>query len=822
MYIDTYTNRSSSRPVKPFPKIALLFLLIAFFPFRLTSQDSLQYRKLYLHTDREIYFPGDSVWFKAYYLDGNSHQFVTGIYNMYSDLFDKNGNQVYSQVLPIVNGVAAGRLVIPDSIEPGDYVMRAFTDLQRNFGEDIFFYKTLKVSSIISSVEETVQNPKEGLKKIEIAFLPEGGYLLAGQSNVVGIKAIDKSGRGISVKGEVLNGDGETVSVFETKYKGMDTIHITPRRNGTYQVKIEGFPEYNYEFNDIRRESLKLEFITESRYELLFRATSNSKRFLGNEYTFVIMHRGEVMYQQRFVQEEENIPIKVNRSVLPGGINRFVLLDDQLRPISERLCYVMKDELHDIQIRSDEESYRTRSEVKLELFDELGTYGGAFSSLSLAVVDEKSLGKDGPEMNIRSWLLIDSELKGIIESPSDYFKDDESISSKEKLDLLMLTQGWSKYIWNAFPEKDYPADFIEEEGFSISGNVTRNFSKRAVVNGKVSLTIFNNEYIYTKETRTDINGRYSFDKLTFSDTASIFIQAWDEKEKRYSRVEINPLFKENPVISRIYLPTPEVTSEIPVELQRQQYYNEMSLREYIMKTGSFFIEEVEVVAEKGDGIDRRLYSKPASSLKVTMADYSYPDVFRYLNGRVPGLSVSYVQADSVGGLEPQIRIRQFGSTYGSTDVLFLLNGIPVSKEVIQYLPMPDIDVIDVLKSIGETAIFGIGGANGVIAVYTKRGLSDEEYNADPVGIISEKICGYSAFREFYSPSYTPETIHSERPDHRITLYWNPNIVVENGKASVSFYTSDDLSGYKVFVEGITNTGEICLGTGKFEVDIRGL
>jgi hypothetical protein len=34
---------------------------------------------------------------------------------------------------------------------------------------------------------------------------------------------------------------------------------------------------------------------------------------------------------------------------------------------------------------------------------------------------------------------------------------------------------------------------------------------------------------------------------------------------------------------------------------------------------------------------------------------------------------------------------------------------------------------------------------------------------------------------------------------------------------VSFYTSDDLSGYKIFVEGITDTGEICLGTGTFEV-----
>ena len=230
------------------------------------------------------------------YLDGNSHQFIPGIHSMYADLFDKNGKRVHSQVLPLVNGVAAGRLVIPDSIEPGDLVLRACTDLQRDFGEDIYFYRTLAVSSIISSVEETVQNPKEEVQKIEIAFLPEGGYMLAGQSNVVGIKAIDRSGKGISVKGKVLNGSGEIVSVFETKYKGMDTIHCKPQEKGTYRVEIEGFPEYNYEFNDIRREGIKLEFVTESSYELLFRAISNSKRFLGKEYTFVIMHRGEVIY----------------------------------------------------------------------------------------------------------------------------------------------------------------------------------------------------------------------------------------------------------------------------------------------------------------------------------------------------------------------------------------------------------------------------------------------------------------------------------------------------------------------------------------------
>jgi len=794
----------------------LLLCFLSLFPKDLHSQDAVPYKKLYLHTDREIYFLGDTVWFKGYYLDANSHQFETGIISVYADLINEDGNMVQSQVLPIVNGVVAGRLTIPDSLGVGKFVLRAYTDFQRSLGEDLFFRKTLRVASIENGRDEIAQSKPERQHQIDLAFLPEGGFLLAGQSNVVGIKAIDESGKGISVEGRILNRDGKIVSTFATRYRGMDTIHFTPLHKESYRVEIEAHPEFDYEISDIKKEGIKLEYVSESKFELLFRGTTNSKRFLGKDYFFAIMHRGQVIYQQGFFQGEKDIPIKVNRAILPGGINRFVLLDDQLKPISERLFFVKKDELHRIDISSDKAYYKTRSEVQLELFDELEINGGSLSSLSIAVVDEKSLSENGPEMNIHSWLLIDSELKGNIECPSDYFKDDEAISSESKLDLLMLTHGWCKYIWNEIPDSDEPVDLNEEEGFSLSGNVIKNYSKQAVVNGKVALALYNNEYFLKHETRTDEKGMFSFDYLTFVDSASVYLQAWNERGKSFSRVEINPLFKDGPTISRTYLPKSDVTPDIPKELQRQQYLNEMALQEYIMKTGSFFIEEVEVVAKKGDGIDRKMYFKPSSSLKVTMADYSYPDVFKYLQGRVAGLTVSYIQGEY--GLEAQIRIRRFGSTHGSTDVLFLLNGMPVSKETIQYLPLCDIDVIDVLKSVGETAIFGITGANGVIAVYTKWGMSDEEYNANPVGIISEKIFGYSAYREFYSPAYTLENMDTERPDHRITLYWNPYITAENGKASVSFFTSDDMARYKIFVEGITLNGEICLGTAEIVVD----
>ncbi len=58
----------------------------------LEKKNSILHSKLYLHTDREYYFQSDSIWFKGYYLDGQTQLFIPGIYSMYVDLINQNGD----------------------------------------------------------------------------------------------------------------------------------------------------------------------------------------------------------------------------------------------------------------------------------------------------------------------------------------------------------------------------------------------------------------------------------------------------------------------------------------------------------------------------------------------------------------------------------------------------------------------------------------------------------------------------------------------------------------------------------------------------------
>ncbi|MET4082485.1 TonB-linked SusC/RagA family outer membrane protein [Pedobacter sp. UYP30] len=86
-----------------------------------------------------------------------------------------------------------------------------------------------------------------------------------------------------------------------------------------------------------------------------------------------------------------------------------------------------------------------------------------------------------------------------------------------------------------------------------------------------------------------------------------------------------------------------------------------------------------------------------------------------LQGKVPGLTIS--NAGNPGS-SPTVRIRGINSTGASNDPLYVVDGIFQTN--IDYLNPADIETIDLLRDASSIAIFGLKGANGVIAITTKR------------------------------------------------------------------------------------------------------
>ena len=111
----------------------------------------------------------------------------------------------------------------------------------------------------------------------------------------------------------------------------------------------------------------------------------------------------------------------------------------------------------------------------------------------------------------------------------------------------------------------------------------------------------------------------------------------------------------------------------------------------------------------------------------------------------------------------------------------------------------DVERIEVLKG-PSAAIYGIRGANGVIAIYTKRGRFMKK------GVLAFDMLGYHRPREFYSPRYGSSFDHLLQ-DFRSCLYWNPMVNVDSsGIAELSFFNSEKTGDFYIVVEGIGPDG----------------
>lgn len=104
-------------------------------------------------------------------------------------------------------------------------------------------------------------------------------------------------------------------------------------------------------------------------------------------------------------------------------------------------------------------------------------------------------------------------------------------------------------------------------------------------------------------------------------------------------------------------------------------------------------------------------------------------------------------------------------------------------------------------------VLGPKGKGGAILITTK-GIDEMYIPVETENISFITPLGYQVTREFYSPAYdTPAKVESGIPDERITIYWNPNVELDNqGKGYFEFYTSDSDKGQTIVVEGMTEDG----------------
>ncbi len=100
--------------------------------------------KVYVHTDRDYYYPRETIWFKAYL--GFSMPILRDTLSrlLYVDFIAPSGDVIRSKNIKIRNGIGWGEFVLPPTMDEGEYYIRAHTNWMRNY-KDSFYIKPIPI-----------------------------------------------------------------------------------------------------------------------------------------------------------------------------------------------------------------------------------------------------------------------------------------------------------------------------------------------------------------------------------------------------------------------------------------------------------------------------------------------------------------------------------------------------------------------------------------------------------------------------------------------------------------------------------------------------
>jgi hypothetical protein len=97
--------------------------------------------QLYVHIDKNIYMPGEILWFKAY-ISSNS-QFEDKA--LYVKLVDAANKTVLQKEFRCYDIRSNGDITLPDTLKTGTYQLYAYTDMMMNFSAGDVFVQQLKI-----------------------------------------------------------------------------------------------------------------------------------------------------------------------------------------------------------------------------------------------------------------------------------------------------------------------------------------------------------------------------------------------------------------------------------------------------------------------------------------------------------------------------------------------------------------------------------------------------------------------------------------------------------------------------------------------------
>jgi hypothetical protein len=760
----------------------------------------------FLHLNKTTFMKGEELWFNAYVLEQNSSTLHSATTNLYCSLFDKDGTLIKKQLVHVQNGLAKGSFIIDSTYTKDVYFLKASTNWMKNFNEDNSFQQKI---TILNNTKEKEASTLNASKFYDFQLFPEGGHLLNDVVNSVGILVKNKNGEGQQIiKGEITNQKGEVVQKFSTNDLGMGKTLLFYQDGDTYKasISLSDGTEITKDIPIAEKTGITLQVDNLSTPYIRISLSTNNislPQVSGKTYT-VLVHNTRSFYKKSFtLQDKLNYDLYIKKGQIFKGTNIITLFNEHNQPVAERVFFNYHKELF------SEVTVKKSPGIKydsLEVSFSKKSLGDTYF-LSASFLPAGSIAYN-PKNNSYSKFLLAPYIKGDIENVDYYFKNTDR-KKLANLDLLLLTQGWSKYNWNRIFNSPPVLKNAFENGISIRGK----FNKSKDGKNKIVFYSKANQLLLMKELK---GNRFAFDNLILRNDSDLQFALSTKKRMVAATpyIQYTPSnFVDKITISKQdlsakkelvldgldkFIAEGEVLDEVVLKSKKRVFKNEpygassmmtgYKISERINVSGEtifdFLREKRYLVNENTQDITITNARKSLSSARMTSGD----DTFSFGDASLSGgdnLSARNAGELNSGKLIPPIRV--FLDNQDISYSLSMLQGM--------YLDYFDEVFFNRMGTFGSEEIH----------LYTKT-IKTRIEERNP--FTTKKVpFGFSVEKEYYTPEYVSYT--SSTYQKYGAVYWKPMIQISENQQTITFKTAANLQDeVVVYIEGITKSGKV--------------
>lgn len=730
-----------------------------------------------LHLNKNLYINSEKIYFKGNVIHKKIGKINLETTNVQVNLLNEKFEKISSNLFYTEKGSFTGQITLDPNNKPGNYYIHAFTNYMNNFQND---ESTIIPIQIADNKTTIYKNETSILENWKINTISEGGVFLNATVNTIAVQITNDFGKGEKVEDIlVINSKNIVINKFSTNSEGYGKFIIQNYADVPYKLYItKGDKNIEIFLPKPLEEGVNINAI-KTNDKTTFKFITNKKthdKINKNTYT-ILLQNNETVKLTDFKFDNDLIKVlTLNNDSIKKGINIIRLIDADLNLISERTFYNNKKTENYISINK---GFTTKDSIIIT-----GQISGNLPvNLSVSVLPKKTLSNFNVNSNFIN-LKANNYLINKLNNHSFYFENIDD-PNYEAFDLFLLHETKSKENIKSILNKKPLLIYSFDNGLTVNGRVNDLISENELKKIKICLFSTNGTF---ESTALNEKKEFEFKNIYATKSSAYFIKTLKKD------IEI-PNFGQ---IVSIKNEETEFIKSIDYNGKVNEFYfinhndSLSTLKKVDPSNKNKIIEDSKIDNRKPISTNDEMFiNLNEIDLKGTLKEKSLENINYNTNRMVKGTKITesvetaYQDVLTFIGSHGFIVITDFNTVYINSRRPSSYTGTRVPLVYFNDVEITDFDILQnmKLKNIDEIYIntlgygLGIGGNNGSIKIYEKKGIIGEKQHSEPKPNQLFIKDGFTEKEVFSNENNT--NYNSEYFKRFGTIEWIPNITVNN-------------------------------------------